>query len=65
MIKIPLDISLREAERLFITETLERNNGNRTQSAKQLQIGVRTLQRKLKAWKCVPVVQHSEVQHAT
>ena len=62
MIKIPVGIPFRDAERLIITATLARNKGNRTQSAYQLQIGVRTLQRKLKAWEKLPPIAIEQLE---
>ncbi|QDT80551.1 sigma-54-dependent transcriptional regulator [Gimesia maris] len=49
-ILIPEGIRLEELERTAIQQTLSRNHGNRTHSAKSLGMSVRTLQRKLKAW---------------
>lgn len=49
-IVIPEGIRLEELERTAIQQTLSRNHGNRTHSAKSLGMSVRTLQRKLKAW---------------
>jgi len=46
---IPRDLPLGEIENEVIRLTLERTHGNRTQAARQLGIGLRTLQRKLKA----------------
>lgn len=43
--------SLEEIEREVILKTLSRNNGHRQRTAKQLEIGVRTLGLKLKKWK--------------
>jgi len=45
--EIPTGITMDELERLAITKALERCNGNRTHAATQLNISVRTLQRKL------------------
>jgi transcriptional regulator with PAS, ATPase and Fis domain len=41
-------LSLSDMERIVILETLRRHNNNRTQAARVLGIGIRTLQRKLK-----------------
>lgn len=41
------DLTLADIEREVILQTLHRNNENRTQTAKVLGIGIRTLQRKL------------------
>ena len=43
-------MTLEEAEKMHILNALELTNGNRTQAAKLLGIGLRTLQRKLKEW---------------
>jgi DNA-binding NtrC family response regulator len=45
----PLDLV--ELERLAIGEALRRVNGNRTQAARLLNIGLRTLRNKLRAWR--------------
>ncbi|HEY1065024.1 MAG TPA: helix-turn-helix domain-containing protein, partial [Pirellulales bacterium] len=39
-----------DIERIFIEETLKSVNGNREEAARLLQIGQRTLYRKLKEW---------------
>ena len=44
------EMTLREMERDLIRKTLARTEGNRTRTAKILQIGVRTLQRKIKEY---------------
>lgn len=46
--EVPEDISLAEIEEAVISQTLERCEGNRTRAAHQLDISVRTLQRRLK-----------------
>ncbi len=46
-IKIPLGISMEEAEKIIITENLAANNGNKSKTADILQIGRKTLHRKL------------------
>ena len=46
----PLGATLEEVEETFIRETLAWLNGNRTEAAKVLKIGRRTLQRKLKRY---------------
>ena len=58
-IDIPAGTSLEELERAAVERALEQHSGNRTHAAKTLGISVRTLQRKLKAWR-VPVfaLQH-------
>jgi DNA-binding NtrC family response regulator len=43
-------MTLEEAEKMHILNALEATDGNRTQAAKILGIGLRTLQRKLKEW---------------
>jgi len=43
-------MTLEELERMHILHILELTDGNRTQAAKALGIGLRTLQRKLKEW---------------
>jgi DNA-binding NtrC family response regulator len=44
---IPVGTSLKKAEEIYIEETLKRANGNKTQAAKILGIGLRTLRRKI------------------
>lgn len=44
---IPLGISLKKAEEMYIQEIIKYTEGNRTQAAKILGIGIRTLRRKL------------------
>jgi hypothetical protein len=46
---LPLDLA--RLERLAIEEALRRVKGNRTQAAKLLNIGLRTLRNKLRAWR--------------
>ncbi len=46
---------LHEVERLVILETLKQQSFNRTKTAKVLQIGIRTLQRKLKQYGTTPM----------
>ena len=46
---LPLDLV--ELERIAIAEALRRVNGNRTQAARILNIGLRTLRNKLRAWR--------------
>lgn len=43
-------LTIAELERLAITQTLQKCNGNRTMAARRLGISVRTLQRKLRKW---------------
>ena len=50
-IGIPPGTSLEELERAAVERALEEHHGNRTHAAKTLGISVRTLQRKLKAWR--------------
>jgi DNA-binding NtrC family response regulator len=47
--ELPLDLAL--LERLAILEALRRVRGNRTQAARLLHIGLRTLRNKLRAWR--------------
>lgn len=46
---LPLDLA--QLERLAIEEALRRAGGNRTQAARLLHIGLRTLRNKLRAWR--------------
>jgi len=50
MIKISVGESMEQIEKKVIEETLNYTNGNRTQAARILKIGLRTLQRKLKQY---------------
>jgi DNA-binding NtrC family response regulator len=50
-IGIPPGTSLEDLERAAVERALEQHHGNRTHAAKTLGISVRTLQRKLKAWR--------------
>jgi DNA-binding NtrC family response regulator len=54
-IDIPTGTSLEDLERAAVEKALQQHHGNRTHAAKTLGISVRTLQRKLKAWR-VPVL---------
>lgn len=58
-IDIPAGTSLEDLERAAVEKALAQHHGNRTHAAKTLGISVRTLQRKLRAWR-VPVfaMQH-------
>ena len=49
-IKIPLGITMEEAEKIIITENLAANNGNKGKTADILQIGRKTLHRKLEEY---------------
>lgn len=49
-ISIPINIKLSDIEKIVILETLKRKNYNRTSTAQELGIGIRTLQRKLKKY---------------
>ena len=49
-IVLPADATLAELERMAITHALERSGGNRQAAARQLDIGVATLYRKLKEY---------------
>ena len=51
--------SLEDIEREVILQTLSRNNGHRQRTAKQLEIGVRTLGLKLKKWKEQELIEQS------
>jgi transcriptional regulator with PAS, ATPase and Fis domain len=58
------NLTLADIEREVILQTLKRKNDNRTQTAKALGIGIRTLQRKLKQYgycEVKPIEQESEV----
>ncbi|MEM8884137.1 MAG: sigma-54 dependent transcriptional regulator [Planctomycetota bacterium] len=46
-LRMPVGTTLAEAEKMLILETLRKTDGNKTQTAKILGIGVRTLYRKL------------------
>jgi DNA-binding NtrC family response regulator len=48
---IPFGATMAEAERLIIAATLERTGGNRTRAARLLDIGVRTIHRKIEEYK--------------
>jgi len=50
-IRIPIGMKLEDAERLLIEATLEHFDGNKTQSAKALGIGLSTLHNKLNQWR--------------
>jgi two-component system response regulator HydG len=50
VLRIPVGNTLAEAEKELILETLRKANGNKTQAAKMLGIGVRTLYRKLEEY---------------
>jgi DNA-binding NtrC family response regulator len=50
-IDFPAGTSLEDLERVAVERALEQHHGNRTHAAKTLGISVRTLQRKLKAWR--------------
>lgn len=51
IIRIPVGTSLPDAERRVILDTLERTGGNKTAAARILGIGLRTLYRKLDAYR--------------
>jgi DNA-binding NtrC family response regulator len=62
-IGIPSGTSLEQLERAAVERALEEHRGNRTHAAKTLGISVRTLQRKLKAWRMpMLAVAHSSSQ---
>jgi len=48
---VPPGTKLEDLEREAVEQTLKQHNGNRTRAAQSLGISVRTLQRKLKAWR--------------
>jgi two-component system response regulator HydG len=48
--RVEVGMTLRQVEKDLIRKTLARTEGNRTRAAKILQIGVRTLQRKIKEY---------------
>ena len=50
IVGVPLGATLEEMEEAFVRETLAWLDGNRTEAAKVLGIGRRTLQRKLKRY---------------
>jgi DNA-binding NtrC family response regulator len=50
-LEIPEGTSLEDLERAAVQQALEQHSGNRTHAARELGISVRTLQRKLKAWR--------------
>ncbi len=50
-VEIPLGISLEDAERIYIERTLEMCGGNKTKTAKVLEIGLSTLHAKLSQWR--------------
>lgn len=47
MIEIPFGTSMQQAEKIIILSTLELNKGNRTKTADQLKISIRSLRNKL------------------
>ena len=49
-VRIPVGTSMQEAEMRMIRSTLAHTGGNQTRAAKVLQIGLRTLQRKIKQY---------------
>jgi DNA-binding NtrC family response regulator len=57
-LEIPGGTSLEELERAAVQQALEQHSGNRTHAARELGISVRTLQRKLKAWRMPILVLH-------
>jgi len=50
VLRIPVGTTLAETEKELILETLRKAGGNKTQAAKLLGIGVRTLYRKLEEY---------------
>jgi len=57
-IDIPAGTSLEDLERAAVEKALQQHQGNRTHAAKTLGISVRTLQRKLKAWRVPMLAAH-------
>jgi transcriptional regulator with PAS, ATPase and Fis domain len=53
-IDIPEGLTLKQVVSAIVRQTLDRCEGNRTRAAKLLGVSVRTLQRQLKRWECVP-----------
>jgi DNA-binding NtrC family response regulator len=49
-IRIPLGVSMEEAEKIIINETLSAHDGNQSKAAEVLGIGRKTLHRKLPDW---------------
>jgi len=49
--------SLRDIEREVIVDVLRRNRGHRQKTARQLDIGLRTLGLKIKQWKAESLVE--------
>ncbi len=57
---LPNDITVGEAERILILDTLKKHGNNKTKSAKILDISVRTLRNKLKEYQAAGVLEESE-----
>jgi DNA-binding NtrC family response regulator len=57
-LEIPGGTSLEDLERAAVQRALEQHSGNRTHAARELGISVRTLQRKLKAWRLPILALH-------
>ena len=57
-LEIPEGTSLEDLERAAVQQALEQHRGNRTHAARELGISVRTLQRKLKAWRLPILTLH-------
>jgi len=49
-IRVPMGIPLEEAEKIIIRDTLSAQRGNKSRTAEVLQIGRKTLHRKLAEW---------------
>jgi len=63
-IEIPPGTSLEDLERAAVEKALQLHHGNRTHAAKTLGISVRTLQRKLKAWRLPALtLRHHSPRH--
>jgi DNA-binding NtrC family response regulator len=56
---VPAGASLEDLERVAIQRALKQHHGNRTHAAQELGISVRTLQRKLKAWRVPMITLHT------
>ena len=54
MIEIPENTTMEQAEKIVMLSALKQHFGNRTYVARQLEIGVRTVQRKFKKWGISP-----------
>jgi len=57
---LPQDITVGEAERILILHTLKKHGNNKTQTARILDISVRTLRNKLKEYQAAGVLEEPE-----